>query len=218
MNIALLTKIGASALLLSALSFSAQSEVINTDWESTGDNKVITDTTTGLEFLNLTETLGMSIGSVKALLNTTFSGWRISTGAEASSMLANLLASSTGFLDYNPGGVASYKKIVDTDTMDAFKITGGSSLNQAYGMSTSGNKVFMYGFSYSESVNSTNLYSNYGPRDDAWSNPSYSTWLVREISTDIVDEDAAVNDVSTPFALSSLALLGFGAFRRKRSN
>jgi hypothetical protein len=205
--------------LASTMAFSASAEIINTDLNAAGDNLVITDTVTGLEFLNLNKTMGMTVSAVKAQLNTTFLGWRLSTGEEASSMLSNLLEGYGGYIPYVHGGKSSYGSLLGENTTDALQITGGNESNQSYGMAISeSNNIRMYGFTYYPSNGNTGLYSNYGPHDESWSNPGFATWLVRDASADIVDENSGVNDVSTPFALSSLALLGFGAIRRKRNH
>jgi hypothetical protein len=205
--------------LASTMAFSASAEIINTDLNTAGDNLVITDTVTGLEFLNLNKTMGMTVSAVKAQLNTTFLGWRLSTGEEASSMLSNLLEGYGGYIDYFGLGRPSYETLYGVDSRSASALIGVSSWLQSYGMAASGsNDIRMYGFAYNETNKNTTMFSNYGPHDESWSNPGYSTWLVRDASADIVDENSGVNDVSTPFALSSLALLGFGAIRRKRNH
>jgi hypothetical protein len=74
-----------SALTLSSIS--AQAEFIKTDWKAVGDNLASVDTDTGIEWMTLTETSNMSYLQVEALLDTTFSGWRLPTRNEVNVMM-----------------------------------------------------------------------------------------------------------------------------------
>ncbi len=59
------------------------------DWKAEGDNLVILDASTGLEWLKLTETDGKSIAAVKSELSTTYLGWRQPTEYEVNNMMLN---------------------------------------------------------------------------------------------------------------------------------
>lgn len=81
-------------LALAAFSFLALSPLANadllyTDWKAGGDQKALLDTQTGIEWLRLTNTVGMSFHQVKNLLATQFSGWRFPTAAEVETMMDN---------------------------------------------------------------------------------------------------------------------------------
>lgn len=221
MNVALLTKIGVSALLASALSLPAHAEVINTDWKSAGDNLVITDTATGLEFLKLSETMGRSVDSVIALLDTSYTGWRISTGSEASSMLSNLLDDTLsyygGFPDYIDGGESHYYNMYDVDYSKTRPIVGSTSANNyfySFGLALSGsNDIRMYGFNQHKDGHDGWVYSNMGPIQSSQTAYQYGVWLVRDAQN---ISESPISNVPVPLMLSSLAMLGFGLSRRKQ--
>jgi uncharacterized protein (TIGR03382 family) len=80
------------ALLSSA---SAQAYFIETDWNNTGDTLATLDTETGIEWLDLTQTIGMSINQAENLTNSTFAGWRLPTRIEVTQMMANMFVSQS---------------------------------------------------------------------------------------------------------------------------
>ena len=59
-----------------------EKETLLLDWKTEGDSQVVLDTSTGIEWLRITNTDGMSVAQAEALLNTTFEGWRLPTRAE----------------------------------------------------------------------------------------------------------------------------------------
>lgn len=73
--------LGASVLTLST---SVNAAIISADWQSTGDNLITQDTASGLEWLDLTVTVGMSYDAVSAQLGTggAYEGWRYATTSE----------------------------------------------------------------------------------------------------------------------------------------
>jgi hypothetical protein len=62
----------------------AQAELVETDWKADGDSLATLDTETGIEWLDLTETLGMSLTYVESETGVggIFEGWRLPTSAE----------------------------------------------------------------------------------------------------------------------------------------
>jgi hypothetical protein len=109
MKLAHLGKLASATILASMVSLSASAEVYNTDWLSEGDNLVVTDSDSGLEFLNLAETYGMSKNEVSALLGTTYSGWNFATTNDVESLFANFFGGyeeglDTRFSTYTPNG------------------------------------------------------------------------------------------------------------------
>ena len=66
------------------LSTSVNAAIISADWQSTGDNLITQDTASGLEWLDLTVTAGMSYNEVSAQLGTggAFDGWVYATVAQ----------------------------------------------------------------------------------------------------------------------------------------
>jgi hypothetical protein len=81
------------ALLISATS--AHAELVATDWKNTGDGLATLDTDTGIEWLDLTQTDGMSINQAEGLtvVGSTFDGWRLPTRAEVTQMMVNAFPS-----------------------------------------------------------------------------------------------------------------------------
>jgi hypothetical protein len=232
MNVALLTKIGTSALLASALSLSAHAEVINTDWKSAGDNLVITDTVTGLEFLKLTETTGMSYTEVFNQINTTYAGWSFSSSEQITSMLSNLLDEPLKPF----GGYASIDKDPNTINFNgllrfgttglyfAHEILGYTEVRNDKGVATysygnikTANQVVMYGLLHIPyDVDVSRVFAQYGRQGDnnlSTSNITAGLWLVRDAQN---ISESPINNVPAPLALSSLALLSFGLVRRKK--
>ncbi len=95
MNI--LTKL-LTAGVFAITSLGANAELLATDYLSEGDMKSTLDTQSGLEWLDLTYTDGMSIDQVKAALPTTFSGWRMPTPDEVVSLMMHAIPSKADFV------------------------------------------------------------------------------------------------------------------------
>ena len=78
--------LAASAL---ALSTSVNAAVISVDWQSAGDNLITRDTTSGLDWLDLTETTYMDYQTVFAdqVAGGQFNGWRYATVDEVTTLL-----------------------------------------------------------------------------------------------------------------------------------
>ena len=73
--------LGVSALILSS---SVNAAIISTDWQAADDNLITQDTNSGLEWLDLTVTVGMSYDAVSAQLGVggDYEGWRYATTSE----------------------------------------------------------------------------------------------------------------------------------------
>ena len=73
------------------LSTSANAAVVSADWQSVGDNLVTRDTASGLDWLDLTITDGMSYDQVisKLLPGGQFDGFRLATSAEVITLWRN---------------------------------------------------------------------------------------------------------------------------------
>lgn len=80
---------------LSAFSLSANADFVKTDWNSSFDAQAALDQETGIEWLNLNQTKGMSINQVKGLLDTTFQGWRLPTATEVNVMMNHVTGGLT---------------------------------------------------------------------------------------------------------------------------
>lgn len=86
-----------TTVLLSAslLSGAAQAELVNADWKVEGDGLAALDTSTGLEWLDVTITAGMSIFDVKSTLDN-YEGFRLATASETEALYTNYLAPTMG--------------------------------------------------------------------------------------------------------------------------
>ena len=96
----------AAGLLFSTVS---QAQIVSADWKTAGDNLITRDTTSGLDWLDLTETTSM--GYVNVLADSTFAGWRSASVTEVATLWSHfgtgvdLSSPSTtqavGFIDPN---------------------------------------------------------------------------------------------------------------------
>lgn len=106
-----------AALVLTALtSASASAELINADWQAANDRLAVTDTLSGLTWLDLSQTDGLSINDVQQQLTTTFAGWRLASRDEVLTLLDHAFAGeplgSTRdrlLTAQNPGNVGTFK-------------------------------------------------------------------------------------------------------------
>ena len=80
--------LAATALVLSS---SVNAAIISTDWQTSGDNLITTDTESGLNWLDLTETNGLSYNYVSSQLGVggQFEGFRYATSDEVVALWAN---------------------------------------------------------------------------------------------------------------------------------
>jgi hypothetical protein len=82
-------------ILISALLFiscASSAELLHSSWKEEGDNKVSVDTDTGIEWLKLTETKGMSASDVSIALENELNGWRLPTADAVMTMMNNSIA------------------------------------------------------------------------------------------------------------------------------
>jgi hypothetical protein len=75
---------------ISLASTVASAELISTNWKINGDSRSTLDTISGLEWLDLSETINMSINNVSDLLNTTYSGWELATSNQVFDLYSNM--------------------------------------------------------------------------------------------------------------------------------
>ncbi|WP_281561620.1 PEP-CTERM sorting domain-containing protein [Thalassomonas sp. RHCl1] len=100
-----------TGFLLAGLSvFSVQASFIESDWKEAGDNLTTLDTSTGLEWLDLSQTNARSYNWVEQYLPTTFETWRFATWQEVEALIDTALPSATD--DY-------YRGSADVDTVEA---------------------------------------------------------------------------------------------------
>lgn len=84
----------ASVLACGLFSMSAHAGFVKVDYIEEGDNRVVLHEESGLEWLRLDETTGMSLNQVKASLNGgELEGWRLPTESEVDNMIGEWFAS-----------------------------------------------------------------------------------------------------------------------------
>ena len=100
------------ALLSLAMSSQASAGIISLDWQNDGDNLASLHEETGIEWLKISQTAGMSISQVTAQLDDggLFDGWRLPTFDEVNTITAYTYGNRYGHNDvetsrtnYNPG-------------------------------------------------------------------------------------------------------------------
>ena len=85
------------AVLLFLLALQVNATLIPRDYTSTGDNLITFDSDTGLEWLDLSETAGMSVAAALAA-NV---GWTLATRVQFSDMFSEVYSSSDFLLGSN---------------------------------------------------------------------------------------------------------------------
>jgi hypothetical protein len=83
--------VGATCACLSFVSFNAGAVIVNADWKASGDNLISNDLASGLKWLDLTETYGLTYEYVSAQLGSggQFEGFRYATNTEVQSLWSN---------------------------------------------------------------------------------------------------------------------------------
>jgi hypothetical protein len=229
----------AATLLLSITS--AQAAFVQTDWSTTGDALATLHEETGLEWLNLSETNNMSINGVQALLDTTYSGWRLPTRSEVSTMMNDVFSEVTiseerfsqqvYYPVYNPS-IGSDHLFFQTIGHDASRAIRGLYINDQYGQresETSTYTVLFAGMYYLTTSRATALNINANSptsiAGEDYFTGQYGVYLVSDGGTtlssqldpsiNINNAAAPINDVSAPalLGLMGLGLFGFAARR-----
>jgi hypothetical protein len=218
----------AATLLLSITS--AQADLVESDWQNSGDALATLDTETGIEWLDLTQTDGMSINQAENLLNSTFSGWRLPTRTEVTEMMVNAFPGQAAFVQ----GPGSFSGTTFDDEADSFRGLFGhtntdSTFDYTFGLFKNDDgqtrNVITSGVQDRRSDDAAWLYSNYNLSDDySYSHINFGVYLVSDGGTTLSSQlDPSMNSnnanyvaVSAPalLGLTSLGLFGFAARRR----
>jgi hypothetical protein len=221
-----------STLALASMSASAQ--LISTDWKNTGDKLATLDESTGIEWLDLTQTDGMSIDTAESLLSSRFEGWRLPTRSEVTQLMVNAFPSEASLVQ---GSGAWGRTNTTTDNeADNFRLLFGttqvsSSSDTSYGLfkNDPGGQysVLISGAYDTKSDDYITLYSNANfTNDTSYTSSSYAVYLVSDGGTtqsSLNDPSLNANNANAPSsvplpataALLGLGLLGFGARRKK---
>jgi hypothetical protein len=202
-------KLAIGLTLPSVMAFSASADIVNSDWLEEGDGLTFTNVTTGMVFLDLSETFDMSINDVEALLDTTFEGFSIATGEQAAAALSSMLEDSVGYSTTMGTTYTSlYNRYELADITGAHIGAGGPFI---YGIAVD-EDISMYGV-YASSTYTSTVYNN-NVYNENYSFFSHGVWLVRDSS--VTDAPTSFTDLPAPLAFFGLALLGLGAIRRKK--
>jgi hypothetical protein len=109
---------------ISLASMSANAELIATDWKTMGDSRATLDESTGIEWLDLTQTDGMSIDTVESLLSSRFEGWRLPTRSEVTQLMVNAFPSKAGYMETS--GYYAFTNATTDNEADNFRALFGA--------------------------------------------------------------------------------------------
>ncbi|MCP4258052.1 MAG: hypothetical protein GY774_11065 [Planctomycetes bacterium] len=215
------------------LSFGANAELIETDWKAGGDALATLHEETGLEWLDLTQTDGMSIDQVAAQTGEggSFEGWRIATFDEIDTFVRyafgeKLPEGSTqaqGGNTNEPVYRSFYELMGLTHTIDQRRHSLGVGADDA------GN-VYTFGvLGYTSGGTSTYFRSGYAESSSTTSTakPERGVFLVSDGGTtlsSINNPSLNANNPAAPINANAVPVIGIGAMslfgllgRRKRT-
>jgi hypothetical protein len=221
-----------SAIALASMSASAQ--LIPTDWKSTGDKLATLDESTGIEWLDLTQTDGMSIDTAEGLLSSRFEGWRLPTRSEVTQLMVNAFPSQASYMQGSLG--QGFTNRTTDNEADNFRLLFGTTQVSSTHETTRGlfkndpgvqYSVLMSGSYDRKSDDFVALHSNYNwVNETSYASSTYGVYLVSDGGTtqsSLNDPSLNANNANAPSnvplpataALLGLGLLGFGARRKK---
>lgn len=195
-------------------SMAVQAELLSTNWLTEGDSKATLDTSSGLEWLDLTETDGLSINSVSNMLSTNYVGWRLPTATEVTELISNHFSNS-----------ANSFSTIDELTLDWANHFGyTSTIGQSYGVYSENGGIYMAGaYARTPSTGFTKYLRSY---NIATSVASDGVFLVSDGGVTISSiqnpelnnaSAAPINQVPTPASLGLLALAMTGIVSRRKN-
>jgi hypothetical protein len=219
----------AATLLLSITS--TQAALVESDWENTGDGLATLDTDTGIEWLDLTQTDGMSLNQAEGLTGAggIFDGWRLPTRAEVTQMMVNAFSSEASQIPIlHSWGVSN--TTINDEAHDFRMLFGNTAANTTTDYSAGLLKndagqtysVIYSGVSDTKDNDYIVLTSNSNVTNDYnYTNINLGVYLVSNGGTTLSSQlDPGINvpssDVYGPsfLGLMGLGLLGFAARRR----
>lgn len=208
-----------AALVIASVSFShfASANLVEADWQNVGDNKAVLDTTSGLTWLDFTETHFYTRGDLLNDLSSVFSGWRLPTVNEVSSLIAEAMPSLTaltGNFQDGFGGTPLFNEAANFAGLFNSAPVNGDEIH--YGVFDGASYL---GFSGAYVSSGFSRVFNEYQVGAVTSDLSFSHFLVLDESgggTGGGTGTGGVASVSTPVALGALALLGLAGIRRRK--
>jgi len=209
-----------SAIALASLNVSA--EIVATDWKVVGDSKSFVHVETGVEWLRLTETKGLSLNQMINLLSSDFNGWRLATRNEVNVLMTEITGlDMSGEDSHFYGGFNSSTHATATVLSDTLGYTTGQ---YSYGLFQDDGTVFMSGGGIK---NSSNTYNEI--QDDMTSvsytidfvSPDYGIFIASDGGETLTSQNDPsinannVNNIVPPASVplpASLGLLGLALF------
>jgi hypothetical protein len=225
----------AATLLLSITA--AQATLVETDWKTEGDALATLDTETGIEWLDVTQTINMSINQVDSLTRTggAFEGWRLPTRAEVGEMMVSAFSSQSALIqEEGKWDVDSAETHNEADTFVAlFGLSYRNTVDHSYGLFKNNDgaaySVIRSGVqyqpdtSYVEVHSNTNIHNDYNYKD-----ATSGVFLVsdggdtlssrQDPSINANNANAPINNVSAPALLGLMSFGLFGFVARRRSS
>jgi hypothetical protein len=186
----------------------SNANIISVDWQSSGDGLLTRDTTSNLEWLDLTQTYNQTVASILPLTSAgqAYEGFRLALASEVHALMAAAglpVSSATGTISSNASDLAA---------ADALTLLLGETVGQYFGSSYYGSRGHLDDGGIDRvvgyyTINDTSLFNDYFSGAPTW--PGAGVWLVRDSQTNAVPEPAAL-------CLLGIGLAGF-VFSRRRN-
>lgn len=144
----------------------ANAALIEADWKNKGDNLAFYDTENDITYLDLSQTLNLSIDDVTSALSTSFSGWRLPTESELDTLFSSLIGNASGqkTIDSTDGGPkTTYTEVDESLVQNLASISGGF---------TEENTDYFDDGSFVETLKTYGFFTN-----DLGHTAFYGTWL-----------------------------------------
>lgn len=196
--------------VVSFFSTTANATLIEADYLTSGDNQAVFDTTTGLTWLDLTQTANLSY-TAAGLLD---SSYRYATNTEVEDLFSQFTGANFLSIGIAPNVTGQYK-----DLALSFATLFGTNINAfSYGLYANADNILNYAGVYTANPNiiGTDWEVSYEQFRFAGS-PYYGTYLVK--NTLVPTGASGISAVPTPstMAILLLGLLGIGNAKRQQA-
>jgi hypothetical protein len=221
-------------LIISAIVFAsmgANAELIATDWENDGDSLSTLDESTGLEWLDLTQTDNQSYKNVSDQLDTNFNGWRFPTEGEILTLFENIAQEPIiiGANNYR-NNTAVYNNAVSTTKLFGRTYEDGGNVYLRGAYKADDDSYDWSGITISKNTTYYNLYIYHGQNSYSEYNNNITRGVflvsdggttlssVNNPSLNINNLNAPINQASVPLTATAFLMgLGLtGLMRRKK--